>query len=691
MVWATLTLIPYIEGTRFVVRTDHNALRWMMTTNDPQGRLMRWRFRMMEFDYEIVYRSGRVHQVPDALSRLLKEGGTKDDATIDEEIPSFGDQHQVQIEPSHSVQVVTRARSGKAPSVGAASTAQKEHSPPSETEPMDESTVIDPNPIDLPPERECLRLTKPLVRPRGFSSLPASTAWNDTSLIALPGDEPEVDDVDDLLLDLQRLVKERQPCGALQLDEVLSTPLSKQKLCKEQKLDDFCQSVHTTQLSRKETLYFEDEDGMLYRRHPRDQTMIQAVLPSSLRHRLLRLAHHTPFAGHPGQTRLHRRLQRSYYWPHMAADISATVRECTPCAKNRLRLLRKASEMKLFPATAPLDSVAIDILGPLLKSAGGYIFMLVISERFTKLSQVVPLKRIIAYDVAVAFVKHWMFKYGAPATLLSDNGSQFVAHFFRRVCNILQVHNVFTTTYHPQTNGQVERFNRTLAAMLRCYFEDNPGLWCLYAPALCYTYTMSVHSTTGTTPFDLVLSRPPPEFTRDDRPQSRARTPRAQKSEYVQRLQVALQKASRSLQRAQARYRRDFDRGIRVTRRIQTDDYIFLDAHDGTAKRPKLTHNMSGPFRVLGHDNNNIVIQRGEVVERVSRDRVTLAPKQASTKAARMGDAQTKHLQAKRTSGRSYTFSKILGHRELQNGDLEFKISWDDNYKPTWEPRDCVP
>ena len=110
--------------------------------------------------------------------------------------------------------------------------------------------------------------------------------------------------------------------------------------------------------------------------------MIQA-LPYSLRHRLLRLAHHTPIAGHPGQTRLHRRLQRSYYWPHMATDISATVRECTPCAKKRLRLLRKASEITLFPGTAPLDLVSIDILGPLPKSSRGFIFMLVISDRFT--------------------------------------------------------------------------------------------------------------------------------------------------------------------------------------------------------------------------------------------------------------------------------------------------------------------
>ena len=92
--------------------------------------------------------------------------------------------------------------------------------------------------------------------------------------------------------------------------------------------------------------------------------------------------------------------------------------------------------------------------------------------------------------------------------------------------------------------------------MLRCYVEDNPGIWCLYAPALCYAYNMSVYSTTGTTPFDLVLSRPPSEFNRDHRPQSRARPARVQKNDYVRRLHIALQNASRSLERAQARYKR---------------------------------------------------------------------------------------------------------------------------------------
>ena len=53
VVWSTLTLRPYLEGSHFKVRTDHNALKWMLTLNDPSGRLMRWRLRLMEYDYEM--------------------------------------------------------------------------------------------------------------------------------------------------------------------------------------------------------------------------------------------------------------------------------------------------------------------------------------------------------------------------------------------------------------------------------------------------------------------------------------------------------------------------------------------------------------------------------------------------------------------------------------------------------------
>ena len=140
---------------------------------------------------------------------------------------------------------------------------------------------------------------------------------------------------------------------------------------------------------------------MRCRKNLREPGNDQVVLPKSLQARVLRLAHYHVQSGHPGQNRLHRRLWRKFYWPHMAADVATTVHECESCAKNRIRLMKQANKLKLFPATTPLECVAIDILGPLPKSKDGYHFILVVTDRSTKLTHAFPLKKIKADDVAV--------------------------------------------------------------------------------------------------------------------------------------------------------------------------------------------------------------------------------------------------------------------------------------------------
>ena len=104
----------------------------------------------MEFEYEIFYCPRRVHQVPNALSRIIREDEAEEDAKIDEEIPSFCDQYQVQPEPTHSLQVVTRAGSGKARSTGAANAAHQRQTTPSEIGLGENDTVTEPAPADLP-------------------------------------------------------------------------------------------------------------------------------------------------------------------------------------------------------------------------------------------------------------------------------------------------------------------------------------------------------------------------------------------------------------------------------------------------------------------------------------------------------------------------------------------------------------
>ena len=238
---------------------------------------------------------------------------------------------------------------------------------------------------------------------------------------------------------------------------------------------------------------------------------------------------------------MHRHIRETYYWPQMAADIYKTIRNCTTCAENRVKLRKRTHPLRKFPATRPLESLAIDILGPLTKTNKGHRFLLDMSDRFSKLTHVVPLRRINAYTVAVAFVEAWVFKYGPPKTLISDNGGQSASKFFQAVCSLLGISNIFTSTYHRQTNGQVERYNRTILAVIQNYVNEHQNDWTRYATALTYSYNCHVHRSTNNTPFNLVLSRSPPEVSLHHSVKLRAPPTAEQKNDYARRLDYVIQ------------------------------------------------------------------------------------------------------------------------------------------------------
>ena len=129
--------------------------------------------------------------------------------------------------------------------------------------------------------------------------------------------------------------------------------LKKDELLEAQSTDDFCQTVLFRQSQNLDTHFFEGNDGLLRRQHPTDSEIVQIVLPDTLRLHVLDLAHHTILAGQPGKTRMHRHIRETYYWPQMAADIYKTIRNCTNCAKNLVKLQKRTHPLRIFPATRP--------------------------------------------------------------------------------------------------------------------------------------------------------------------------------------------------------------------------------------------------------------------------------------------------------------------------------------------------
>ena len=222
-----------------------------------------------------------------------------------------------------------------------------------------------------------------------------------------------------------------------------------------------------------------------------------------------------------------------------------------------------------------------------------------------------------------------MFNYGPPKDLLSDNGGCFTAKFFQDVCQILNVHNSFTTTYHAQANGQVERYNRTIKAAIRSYLADHPKDWDLYSSALTFAYNCQPHSSTALAPFELVLSRPPPPLAIRAQP-APARTPRETRDTWKSWLEKALREAKGKLEQAQARYKRNYDARLRrQNEKIEPDNWFYLrvERRDEREHRHKLAAVAEGPYKVLDIRGSTVVIERQDKsIEIVSRSRVVLAP-----------------------------------------------------------------
>jgi Integrase zinc binding domain len=122
-------------------------------------------------------------------------------------------------------------------------------------------------------------------------------------------------------------------------------------------------------------------DGVLVRKAPLDGVE-QIIIPRALRGRLLHLEHFPPSVGHPGVTKMFRSMRSRFFWRSLYTDLAEVVRNCPVFSRNRIHERKRTSFLKLFPATEPLEYVAMDILGPLPKTEHVNRFLLVICDRF---------------------------------------------------------------------------------------------------------------------------------------------------------------------------------------------------------------------------------------------------------------------------------------------------------------------
>ena len=140
---------------------------------------------------------------------------------------------------------------------------------------------------------------------------------------------------------------------------------------------------------------------------------------------------------------------------------------------------------------------------------GGNQYALVFVNYLTKWPEVFPIPDQTAATIARIFVKEIISRHGVPAELLSDRGRSFLSDLMQEVYQLMGVHKLNTTAYHPQTDGLVERFNRTLTDMLAKSVERNGHDWDQHLPFVLFAYRASLQASTQESPFYLLYGRDP--------------------------------------------------------------------------------------------------------------------------------------------------------------------------------------
>lgn len=180
---------------------------------------------------------------------------------------------------------------------------------------------------------------------------------------------------------------------------------------------------------------------------------------------------------------------------------------CSISAKNRLLERRHTSKMQLFPTSGALLRPCNRPLEPIDPFGEWVIHILVVCDRFTKLTRALKLKEGTALAVISAFIDSWAASFGIPETVLTDKSSQLASLFIQGVLGMLWEETNYTTPHHAQTIGQVERKNSTVVRQLRCYVAEHQREWDRYLSLLKTAYNTQVHSSSGEIPFAFVSPR----------------------------------------------------------------------------------------------------------------------------------------------------------------------------------------
>ena len=432
-------------------------------------------------------------------------------------------------------------------------------------------------------------------------------------------------------------------------------------------------------------------NGLLYRN---SKVCIPHI--KDIKNKILYECHDAPSAGHPGVQRTLALIKARFFWPKMKPEVEAYVIRCPQCQVIKAERQKKAGLLQ--PLDIPAEkwqSISMDFIVGLPRSAEGNNAIWVVVDRLTKMARFIPTKSTItAKQLAIKFIKHLYSLYGLPMEIVSDRDSKFTSTFWSEVMQKLQTTLSLSSSDHPQSDGQTERVNQILEDMLRAYVAQKPSLWETYLPMVEFAYNSAKHTSTKYSPFMLMYGytpRPPIDVSFDSHTLDSTK-------DFLSDMLEARKLAEENLRMAQDRNvfyanhdrkPRDFHVGQQVFLRVPKDSETLR-----TGPCAKLAPRYCGPYKVLKRIGPNAyrldlpsnvmvhpVFHVSRLKEAIGYDDNVVPPSNLSTLE---DDHFSPHEPEKILDHRARNLRSKVVHR--------YKVKWKDRLEEdnTWETEDTL-
>ena len=557
----------YLQGRKFIIRSDHNPLVWLRSMKDPKRPYNGWIVRLEQFQYEIQYRPGKQHVNADFNSRI---------PVSDEVLGHRSVGIQTEVDDSMQVCATTTA--------GLQGMETVEH-----MEELAKETSM----------QVCATTTTAEAKQKESSMQVCATT---VAAEAKQGTHTEEyrEKLEDLV---DKTDKDELPCEFLakQQDEDCDIGPVKQKLKNPEIRLDFTERGERLWKVKKN---LDMKDGLLIRYHrfgPGKEPIEQVVLPGALKDMVLESLHDCILSGHFGIRKTVARVKLRYYWPGYLDDVGEWCRTCVVCQRRKNPRNKNIAPLQsIETGVEPFDQVALDIL-KLPMTPRGNQYVLLIEDYFSKWVEAFPLERTAAPSVAQCVMNGWISRFGCPSSILSDQGREFESKLFKSLNEMLQVTKIRTTTYHPRTDGMVERSNRTVIDVLSKYADGEPD-WDLKLPLVLFAVRTSEHASTGFSPFlltygrearipwDLVYGQPTPQ------PLPREEWVAQRKQDMIKIFKL-VEERTKMAQKHQKKY---YDKNLKGKFQVfQHGDLVMVCDPARRAKEGKLNSPWAGPYEVM--------------------------------------------------------------------------------------------